>query len=438
MTAKRPARTCGTHRGFPGMERRAAGEEWYEILAPENADGEMNDEKAIDIAREAVVCKYGAGALPEEAKPQAESFYMTDEGRTRYMVHFYTGDETAQTNWYRVDIWADDASVSSCTCLLPAELRTLPAGDLSTYGEAVREYVECGALGVLSDAERYAVAERIRAAELGDVLTEDYADPASVLVTREAAVTAGLGALEAQYGLDENVRALFAQDAALVMQDGTAVWKLTLEPAIDPLEDGVLLDGDASAAYTEHSARMGTYEATIDASSGQVLHTLWTLDGATQDETAFDTWGQLEAYDAQALAYLKELLTQRAAIYEKYGEECWNISVEDSAALDGLMRAGGFSAKRYNRVLPGEGEMTQEQAVACAKEALIADAGLTAAAFDGVQDTLLACYQEEGRTLWSVTFYLGGDAAGIYFVDMDAASGAIEDVIIDSGLAGNG
>lgn len=423
-----------------GIERRAAGEAWNEILAPEKAGGEMTDEQAIAIAGNAIAQKYGPEAMPEDVTPQVESFYMADEGRTRYMVHFYTGDLSAQTDWYRVDIWADDASVSSCTCMLPENMRTLPAGDLSAYVLAVREYVDSGALTALPEAERYAVAERIRAAGLGDMLTADYADPTSVAVTREAAVTAGLDALEVRYGLDANARTLFTQDAALVTQDEATVWTLTLAPSIDPLADGVLLDGEnGELAFATHSERMGTYEATIDAGSGQVLHTGWTLDGVKQQETARDTWGALEVYDAQALGYLKELLAQRAAIYAGYNEDtAWNLSPEDSAALDGLMRANGFSAARYNSVLPKEGELTQEQAVERAKEALIADAAMTEEALDGAQDRMLRCYREDGRTIWNVTFYLGGEMPGVYYVEINAASGAIEDVIIDAGLAGNG
>ena len=400
----------------------------------------MTDERAIAIARDAVARKYGPDAMPENVTPQVESFYMADEGRTRYMVHFCTGDQSAETNWYRVDVWADDASVSSCTCLLPENMRTLPAGDLSAYALAVREYVDSGALAALSEAERYAAAERIRAAGLGDMLTADYADPASVPVTREAALTAGLDALEARYGLDANVRTLFAQDAALVTQDGATVWTLTLAPSIDPMEDGVLLDGkDGELAVATHSERMGTYEATVDAGSGQVLRTGWTLDGLKRKETVRDTWGALEVYDAQALEYLKELLAQRAAVYAGYNEETvWNLSPEDSAALDELMRANGFSAARYNSVLPETGELTKEQAVERAKEALIADAGMTEDVLNGAQDRMLRCYREDGRTLWNVTFYLGGETPGVYYVEINAASGAIEDVIIDAGLAGNG
>ena len=423
-----------------GIERRAAGEAWNEILAPEEDDGEMTDERAVAIARDAVARKYGPEAMPEDVTPQVESFYMADEGRTRYMVHFCTGDQSAETNWYRVDVWADDASVSSCTCLLPENMRTLPAGDLSAYALAVREYVDSGALAALPEAERYAAAERIRAAGLGDMLTADYADPASVPVTREAALTAGLDALEARYGLDANVRTLFAQDAALVTQDGVTVWTLTLAPSIDPMEDGVLLDGkDGELAFATHSERMGTYEATVDTGSGQVLRTGWTLDGANRQETVRDTWGALEVYDAQALEYLKELLAQRAAVYAGYNEETvWNLSPEDSAALDGLMRANGFSAAHYNSVLPEVGELTKEQAVERAKEALIADAGMTEDVLNGAQDRMLRCYREDGRTLWNVTFYLGGEKPGVYYVEINAASGAIEDVIVDAGLAGNG
>ena len=423
-----------------GMERRAAGEEWYKILAPEDSGSEMNDEKAIAIAQDAVMRKYGPDALPDTVQPQVESFYMTDVGRTRTMVYFYTGDLDAQTMWYRVDIWADDQSIDRCACMLPVNMRTLPAGDLSAYEEAVREYVACGAPVLLSDEERYAVAQRIRAAGLGDALTDEYADPASVSVTRETAQAAATDALDAQFGLNADVRTLFTQEAALVTQADAVVWRITLEPNISVGDDDVLLDGeDGATVFVKHSERMGTYEARIDANSGQLLSTGWTLDGVSQQKAVPETWGTLDAYDAQALAYLKELLTQRAAIYAKYDEETsWNLSPEDSAALDALMRASGFSAQHYNSVMPEAGELTQAEATQAAKEALMEDAGLTAQALGGATDVRYSCYQNDGRTLWDVTFYLDGEQMGIYVVEVDAASGEIVDVVIDSGLAGNG
>ena len=116
------------------LARKAAGEEWFEILASEEqlAIG-VAEEEAEALARQAVAQQYGAEAL--------EGFMLEDvnlhvagpeqsgvHGVWQYTVCFARLHEAARAvERYAVELYADDGSVASCMCevednvLLPGE-----------------------------------------------------------------------------------------------------------------------------------------------------------------------------------------------------------------------------------------------------------------------------------------------------------------------------
>ena len=116
------------------LERKAAGEEWFEILASEEqlAIG-VAEEEAEALARQAVAQQYGAEAL--------EGFMLEDvnlhvagpeqsgvHGVWQYTVCFARLHEAARAvERYAVELYADDGSVASCmrevedNVLLPGE-----------------------------------------------------------------------------------------------------------------------------------------------------------------------------------------------------------------------------------------------------------------------------------------------------------------------------
>ena len=100
------------------------------------------------------------------------------------------------------------------------------------------------------------------------------------------------------------------------------------------------------------------------------------------------------------------------------------------------MVAAGFSATRYNHVLPESGMLGERDALALARQALASDDGVSAEwPNDPESVTYAVCQKEEGKTVWNVWFH---SAEGISVVTLDAADGTILDVIVDTGMAGNG
>lgn len=429
-----------------GIERKKNGEEWYQMTAEEELmQPALGEEEALELAKAAIAAKYGEQALTPDytnTDVYAVNAFDRDMEPVMRVVLVKPGGGYGASFWTELD--GITGETLKCSWTIAPQERTLPEGDLSGYEEAVRQFVEKGAMNALDAAACYETAQRIREAGLGDLLDEDYADPALAAVDEQQGKAAAYAALEEKYGLSEELRGLFAERFALVNEGNAAIYKLVLTPELE--EDGEFMrespDGDYSeweTGFGKHADRMGEYEAAIDASTGDVIRASWTLDGAETGIWTANTWGLCEAYDADCLGLLSEVLTARAAIREQYANvhETRYYVPEEDAALDALMVSAGFSAARYNHVLPAEGELTEAQAVAAAKDMLMAQWGLTQADFmpaDGGIEAEVECRREDGKTIWSVLLI----ADGQYWVDVNAADGTIEDVIYDNGAAGNG
>lgn len=431
------------------MRRKLDGEQWADILY-EPAEGEtlLTQEEALDAAREAIAVKYGSDALTEAYTVRYADLSVDPwENRMAWRFEIAKGEEEARDAQFNVSLWADDGSVSACSWYADeTEGYALPEDDLSGYGEFVREYVGSGTFENLADEEKYATARRIREAGLGELLDADYADPSAAAVTRDTAQRAACAALEEKYGLDERLRTLFEQRAVLVNAEQGMLWRVTWTPANPENAMDLFLiedeEREGGAQVMAHTDRMGEYAADVDAQSGEVVRVAWSLEGmATEGYTQHD-WGQAEAYDAPCLVRLKALWEAQAAIYGQYTEEIVNDrTVEDEAALDALMRDAGFSARLYNHVTPGDGELTQEQAIEAAKAVVIADMGLTTEDVARAESISVSCYMDGDKKIWGVTMDLWeADIArpGIYWADVNAADGTIEDAGYDNGAGGNG
>ena len=78
----------------------------------------------------------------------------------------------------------------------------------------------------------------------------------------------------------------------------------------------------------------------------------------------------------------------------------------------------------------------EQEALDLARQALEGDGGISAEALNDPENELYAvCQKEDGKTVWNVWFHT---AEGICAVTLDAADGTILDVIVDTGMAGNG
>lgn len=170
--------------------------------------------------------------------------------------------------------------------------------------------------------------------------------------------------------------------------------------------------------------KLGDYIVTIRDGKAEAS---WSNDGeAVGGDFSSDVW------DTALLA--------RGIERRKAGEEWYEITgetLETGESLSGAEKTTPeVSAAGESAVRPGEGMLAEQEALELARQVLEGDGGISAEALNDPENELYAvCQKEEGKTVWSVWFH---SAEGISVVTLDAADGTILDVIVDTGMAGNG
>lgn len=180
----------------------------------------------------------------------------------------------------------------------------------------------------------------------------------------------------------------------------------------------------ANADIGDFAWKLGDYIVTIRDGKAEAS---WSNDGeAVGGDFSSDVW------DTALLA--------RGIARRKAGEEWYEITgetLETGESLSGAEKTTPeVSAAGESAVQPGEGMLAEQEALDLARQALEGDGGISAEALNDPENELYAvCQKEDGKTVWNVWFHT---AEGICVVTLDAADGTILDVIIDTGMAGNG
>lgn len=180
----------------------------------------------------------------------------------------------------------------------------------------------------------------------------------------------------------------------------------------------------ANADIGDFAWKLGDYTVTIRDGKAEAS---WSNDGeAVGGDFSSDVW------DTALLA--------RGIERRKAGEEWYEITgetLETGESLSGAEKTTPeVSAAGESAVQPGEGMLAEQEALDLARQALEGDGGISTEALNDPENELYAvCQKEEGKTVWNVWFH---SAEGISVVTLDAADGTILDVIVDTGMAGNG
>lgn len=249
----------------------------------------------------------------------------------------------------------------------------------------------------------------------------DFPDSGEAAVPVDSeALRAAKEILLAQYGLTDDMLALFTP-----RQNGDTV---TFAPEIEQLNRA----GDWRLTPVLQP-KLGEY--TVDLSAGTAS---WSLadenDGASFGDSG---WVQANAFDARILPRLLDLFDAVRSIVAKYPEDAsdW-FSIEDAAAYDALLRAAGFSAPHlYKHALPGAGDIPQAEAESLAVMAVCDAYGLPERDVRGwVTHTEYTL--DDGGT-WTVWF-MGTGSYGMGCVALEAATGTLLTVQLDSLTVGNG
>lgn len=180
----------------------------------------------------------------------------------------------------------------------------------------------------------------------------------------------------------------------------------------------------ANADIGDFAWKLGDYIVAIRDGKAEAS---WSNDGeAVGGDFSSDVW------DTALLA--------RGIERRKAGEEWYEITgetLETGESLSGAEKTTPeVSAAGESAVQPGEGMLAEQEALDLARQALASDDRVSAEwPNDPESVTYAVCRKEEGKTVWNVWFH---SAEGISVVTLDAADGTILDVIVDTGMAGNG
>ena len=180
----------------------------------------------------------------------------------------------------------------------------------------------------------------------------------------------------------------------------------------------------SNADIGDFAWKLGDYIVTIRDGKAEAS---WSNDGeAVGGDFSSDVWDTV--------------LLARGIARRKAGEEWYEITgetLETGESLSGAEKTTPeVSAAGESAVQPGEGMLAEQEALDLARQALEGDGGISAEALNDPENELYAvCQKEEGKTVWNVWFH---SAEGISVVTLDAADGTILDVIVDTGMAGNG
>lgn len=236
-------------------------------------------------------------------------------------------------------------------------------------------------------------------------------------------------ALLDQYGFTDDTLVLFDIDTVL-MNDS---WAVNFIPQARERAQMDIVDWRWASNLEE---RIGGYAVQMDANTKEIQSVSWTFDDV--DLSGYDetNWGAAEAYSPQMVVWAMKLISDTKPIYDKYptDQTDW-FSIEDAAAYDEAFRKVGFTDRNHAHALPKDTDVTHEQALQIAIEAMKAEYKLT-------DDQIADSYEPrpeylviDGVGTWDVTFY-SGERMG--FVSLNAADGVVTNVMLDSGASGNG
>ena len=393
-------------------------------IVPEKDD--ISVEMAKEIAMKAVTEKYGVSEEALAKKKIDISFYLyggTD--RREYRISMDDLDSS-----YVINVSSPDGNVTYCRWMVSEENRTLPEGDLSLYAEAAQEYVTTGAFDLLDAAEKSEVAARYEAAGLGDLLPKQYILPKHNALSEKEAIEKAAEAAQATFGLKGNWQSLFQVRSAMIKEQDRSLWQITWLPY------------NMGNWHWPDVDKLGEYKVTLSVETGEILSCEWSLKDVDAGNYTEETWGQAQAYSADMLPWVLNLLEQAQQILEKYpgSTNLDEMSPEDRAAYDALFRSAGYDLAFYRNTLPNEKDITQEDAAALALEAIQTVYQVDGSALvrgEAFHESFSLWVTDEGNTIrvWIIYYWNDPDA---YTVAVNAENGEIEQIWHDDLSVGNG
>lgn len=391
-------------------------------------EDDLTEEQAIRLSRMAVKRKYGVDDAKLDAyEVRTRLLLFPEEQRPMYLVEFTFGDD--ERNWaegtYVVNLYTPTGNVYSCMWYGDPAAATLPEGSLARHEQVVREYMQLGAFELLGYEAKADVAARLIEAGLGAYIDDvAYSVPKDAKAQEAAVLKAADEALGKQYGLAAETLSYFTPRLSFAQVAGEGTWLVDYEP----------IRTESLYWIEEFRQKLGSYRVSLSEETGEVLSATWTNDGLLADGTDYteQNFGAAPAWDARMIPWFAAFV-QRVSELEALGMEQAGAEVMEptvwQAEISALHRAAGF--EDYSDVgVPGEGELSWEEAKAVAEEALMAELSLTQAEVDEMGWYGLYRVGDGDRPVWvfsiSERAYVRGQ---FYQVEIDGRTGEVVSLI---------
>lgn len=350
---------------------------WVMHVAP--TAGDISQDDAYEMAKEAVVQKYG---ISKEALAKYDYYveylkYQNDE-EPKYRFYMTKKHENDKQENILVSISSPSGTVNECYWLSDPEFRTLPAGSLVGYEDAVREFVEEKAFASQSVANKAEISKRIIEAGYGAYIEDrQYGIPGDMDITEQDALKVVNEAMRTTFGFTGETLAFFSHTQSFLEMDNQSVWVITYGPEQD------------NNWLIEWRDKLGTYEVVLAADTGEIEQITWSLQD-TRGNTKYTehTWGQSQAFDAIMLQYLMQIYNTSKPVLQKYDEmfkETLAVpdwTMEELAEYDQRFRDAGFDVNIYRHGLPDQKSIPVDEAIQIVRKALSDEFGITKTRFE--------------------------------------------------------
>lgn len=375
---------------------------------------DISEEEALRLAMNVIHDTY---AIKKETLEQAMTKLTLVKpqggGEKQYIVEVRL--RTTGQGFVFLFISASTGETLSLWWEVDGEKRTLPDGTLSAYPQAVKEFLGTDKVMMSrTAAEKLDILKRMKAEGLEDWIVSVHSDVLpDPSIDDIALINEANQALKLAYGINKEVLALFNTSIAIV-EDGGRCFVIDYYPSVPQAGWGWVWDHFVSPG-------IGTYTVFIRPDTDEALEIIWSQVGEWADEAyTKETWGTAPAYHGKLLPWAIALQKGINAIASKYSPDTtiYEYSFEDYALFDTLFREAGFSSNQFSRALPKDDELSYEEALRIAKDAILAEMPDAQTALEDAHISGEYAVRDSDAPVWRFSFFF-----------------TVKDVLIDFGVA---
>ena len=240
--------------------------------------------------------------------------------------------------------------------------------------------------------------------ETESVTWEASPTPAPASISEDQACKIAWDEMKSKYGFEEIVSSYFNVRAEET--DNPSMWNISF----------------TSNSY--NPAKVGMYCISVDRIKGDVVSTAWDLEAEYRKQGPCEPWRCAELWSAYEYNQYAHLRQAARAIVAQAGDQ-WSLSFEQQAQYDGLYRQAGYDRTEYYHGLPGEFDLSQDEATQIAKDAVCKKYKIDHSLVDQPVITYEFDVSDEALYKWRIRILVSGESEMMYTLEIDSRTGEI-------------